>query len=557
MNNNTTDAANLVLAINRNIGAIGATATSTGAVVTVTANTAGTGGNGTTLASGATGYAWTGGTTTGGSDGTTSGTAFKYWTTNAYDTEAQLATDLAASLNANATVTGALTVSANTNQVTFTAKTGGATGNSYAAANGAFSALSGTGNLAGGVDSTVNPNTYPVKYSFSTTTASCSDYVAYPTGFGGSQATIVGYNSLYATTCASPGPVPNIAFAYNTGGTAGLSPIVSLDGTQIAYVESVSNVATLVLLKPSAASGGTVASPVTANLVGLGSYQNCTAPCYTTLTFSGGANDTNSSPYYDYNTAGGDILWVGDDSGKLHEFTDVFNGTPAENLSNWPVTVDSGAILTSPVWESISGNVFVGDSKGKLSRVNATGTPAVTSSVGLSNSSSAGIVDAPLIDEVPATALVYAFVGDSTVNTALVERFATNFASGAAASATSAVSSGSGSSSTAPPLYAGTFDNIHYDIAGGAGGFMWVCGGHSTFTEPELVRISMAAFTTAGVQEDAITTANAAACSPVTEFLGTKPGTSITTLTTAFGTGAVTVTVGSTTGMAVGDLHPN
>jgi hypothetical protein len=50
-------------------------------------------------------------------------------------------------------------------------------------------------------DGQVQPNTYPAKWSFSTTTASCSNgFVVYPTGVGGgaSAAEIVGYTNLYS-----------------------------------------------------------------------------------------------------------------------------------------------------------------------------------------------------------------------------------------------------------------------------------------------------------------------------------------------------------------------
>jgi hypothetical protein len=57
-----------------------------------------------------------------------------------------------------------------------------------------------------------------------------------------------------------------------------------------------------------------------------GSYPACVAPCMTSLALNGN-NDTFSAPFYDYKN---DALYVGDDSGYLHKFTPVFNGTPAE-----------------------------------------------------------------------------------------------------------------------------------------------------------------------------------------------------------------------------------
>ncbi len=102
---------------------------------------------------------------------------------------------------------------------------------------------------------------YPAKYPFSTTTASCSDYVVYPTGAVGSgtQATIMAFNNLYvgtgADSCGSSNPTVYWAYNTGTGAVANLSPTLSLDGTQVAFIQVSSNVASLVILK-MANSGG-------------------------------------------------------------------------------------------------------------------------------------------------------------------------------------------------------------------------------------------------------------------------------------------------------------
>ena len=99
----------------------------------------------------------------------------------------------------------------------------------------------------------------------------------------------------------------------------------------MAFIQSSGTAAQLVLLTPS--TGGTLASPTTPTSVAAGTYNTCTAPCYTT--FNLGASDTFSSPFYDYQ---GYTLYVGDDSGVVHQFTGVFNGNPAATGSPWPVT---------------------------------------------------------------------------------------------------------------------------------------------------------------------------------------------------------------------------
>ena len=62
-------------------------------------------------------------------------------------------------------------------------------------------------------------------------------------------------------------------------------------------------------------------------------------------TNSGNNSAYDSAPYYDI---ADDIIYVGDDGptgspGRLHKFTGVFNGTPAEVATGgWPAIVASG-----------------------------------------------------------------------------------------------------------------------------------------------------------------------------------------------------------------------
>ncbi len=85
-----------------------------------------------------------------------------------------------------------------------------------------------------------------------------------------------------------------------------------------------------------------------------------------------------------------------------------------------------------------------------------------------------GIVDAPLIDSAPATPTVYAFVGDDNSARSGVYQFAANFASGTKGLEENM---GASSGSTSTTVYDGAFDNLHYDIAGGTGGSLYVCAG--------------------------------------------------------------------------------
>jgi hypothetical protein len=108
-------------------------------------------------------------------------------------------------------------------------------------------------------EGSVQPNAYPAKWGASLTTASCSgDYVVYPTGaFGGtSDASIVAYNNIYDGCSGPGGPSPSIYWAYDTGGLISTSPIISEDGSQVAFVQVYTYSASLVLLKGAANSPG-------------------------------------------------------------------------------------------------------------------------------------------------------------------------------------------------------------------------------------------------------------------------------------------------------------
>jgi hypothetical protein len=285
-------ATNITTAINANTtlqgAATGVSATSSGAVVTITARTAGSGGNSyaTSVAS-FPGFAWTDGAMSGGSDGTTSGTTFAYWSVNAQASVAQLAANIASAINQNTTLqsttTGVYAVPSSTTVVV----TGrGVPGTSYGTATASLTGFSwGTGGaFAGGATPTltgaVGAGNYPAKFSFdlSGSTPVCGgtepDFVVYNTAVAGSptQASLVAYDNLYVNNTGT-GPCagvtePSVFWAYNTGGNIQTSPVFWLDGTQMAVVNtptSGSGAASLVVLKwaPSA-----TARTLTANVTG-------------------------------------------------------------------------------------------------------------------------------------------------------------------------------------------------------------------------------------------------------------------------------------------------
>ncbi|SPE25922.1 conserved exported hypothetical protein [Acidobacteriia bacterium SbA2] len=382
-----------------------------------------------------------------------------------------------------------------------------------------------------GASAAARAGQYPAKYTFSTTSANCSDYVVYPTGATGSssQATIVAYSNLYGTSgpngtgCgagASGGAVPEVYWAYNTpvgstAATANLSPVIDFNGTQVAFVETAGSTAYLVLLH-MANSGGSATSPAT--ITSSSSYP-CTAPCYTTFTL--GAADTNSPPFYDYNH---DAIYVGDASGKMHKFSPVFRGTAAEvtGANTWPETVRSGSQLTGPVLDYNSGYIFVADHSGYLNQWSSSGG---TTAVGASNSmSTQGIPDAPVVDSGtnsstnPSWVYVENAYGGSTGNPAYLNIF--NGSSAISGYGTSVALTTTGSTSLT--IYAGAFDNLHTSTTTGN---YYVCAtdvtsgsANTTLYQVALGGTATAVTLTKYAYNQVSSTNTSPTCSPVAEF---------------------------------------
>jgi len=382
-----------------------------------------------------------------------------------------------------------------------------------------------------GPNATVGAGNYPAKFSFDVTTANCGsaaqpDFVVYNTNVAGSstQASIVAYDNLY-TGCG--GTVPTAYWSYNTGGSLVTSVVLSLDGSQIAFIQTAGGTTTanLVLLKWKASTdGATSTTPDPIASIVPGSYPGCTAPCMTTLAFSGGQNDTDSSPFYDYFD---DELYVGDDNGSLHKFQHVFRGgTPAEVSSgSWPVTLASGFVLGSPVYDSGTARVFVGSasngtSGGQLFSVDATTGSIFQTSAQLAKGN--GIVSGPIVDST--AGLVYVFVATDTG--AITCFNGGSPCSGVYQFSVNTISSGGretpvswGAAAPGFPIYLGAFDNSYYSSPN-ATGSLFVCGqigGRALlFKLPIAFGFMSPAPTNFGFLAGAAPTANIP-CSPITE----------------------------------------
>ena len=393
---------------------------------------------------------------------------------------------------------------------------------------------------------------YPAKYSFDVNAnPDCTnDYVVFPTnlaGVTGVQASIIAYNKLYAGAgtpfCGVSNPT--VDFSYNTNfdaagvatiGTVQTSPVLSADGTKIAFMETRAvGGAILHLLKWHAGDGGAISSPAAPALAsvwtadGLTGHCPVTGACMISIVLSGTQADTASSPFYDYQR---DAIYVGDDNGTLHKVINAFGvsgATPSEALTgNWPIMVHKSTMLTSPTLDPVSGNIFTGDSTGYLSYVQeifstagacGTGVPPCLGSTFIGSPSTHVLTDAPIVDS--STGKVFVFYGNYGGNPSILQSDIT-----VSTSVIASLGTGAGHH-----MHAGSFDNS-YIMGNGSAGFLYTCGS-STNSTPTIQRIG---FTNSGrvpaspfanptgtmnAAVDAVTLAVATAsaeCSPVTEL---------------------------------------
>jgi hypothetical protein len=381
--------------------------------------------------------------------------------------------------------------------------------------------------LAGGK---AGAGVYPAKFTFDiNATPNCTnDYVAFTTSLAGSstQPSIIAFDELYSTQgsagglCSQNGP--SVKWAYNTGtGTVLTSPVLSGDGTRIAYVETAAGGATLHILKwkpgATATVQGTLNAPVAPDTT-LAAGQawnatNCPAAnsCVVNIAFSGATPDSKSSPFYNYGT---DELYVGDDKGNVHKFTGVFNGTPAEAGTPWPVATGNKNILSSPVFDSGTSKVFVGDSGGFLYSISSTGAVIPSNRIAFRS----GFVDGPIVDSSAATIYIFGSADTNATGTnAAVWQFSTGFATG---NSGSEIQVGAGIAASGAIFFDGTFDNIYFTSANSASptGNLYVCGNPGGNATLYRIPITANVMGTPSAMATAMSTVGTT-CSPATEIL--------------------------------------
>jgi hypothetical protein len=404
----------------------------------------------------------------------------------------------------------------------------------------------------------VAPNMFPAKYSFDiNATPSCtSDYVVFGLNVAGAtpgQANLVGVTNLYSGS--NPrlcGANPTVNWAYN-GSTAGgavlTSPVISLDGLRIAYVESAAATTVFHVLTWRAGQGTAATTAVTPTLNGActGTVANPTSSCLKSVTLSATASDTLSSPWIDYQT---DKAFVGTNDGKIYRISCVFNCALNSNPTvDWtytlPVAGTGGATAqpNGPVYDYPSGRLFVGDQLGELWVINAsggsptlnagpvmiggggctttnppgrTGTPAPCTASG----GSYGITDSIIMDSSGASQRIFAFSGnDGTAGASAVVAQTRMDLTGLVRNH---IGLGSvGNATTNVDIHNGAFDNNYFGATPSAGE-LFVCGTGPGDTNPYHYWIG---FTNYPVMNSTPTgsiarnpTAAGLACAPFTEI---------------------------------------
>jgi hypothetical protein len=393
---------------------------------------------------------------------------------------------------------------------------------------------------------------YPAKFNFNTaSTPDCTnDFVVFPTnitGVSGGKASIVAFNKLYTNTTGTGfctiATGPAVYWSYNTNlnatggkttGTIATSPILSTDGTKVAFVENDGGAgAILHLLKWKAGDGGAIGTAVNPTTTTAWTSCPATGACMISITFANAGVDTGSSPFYDYTH---DALYVGDDASALHKFVNVFGitgATPSEAASPWPLDVDAAFALNSPILDGGSGNIFVDDLNGTLSYVRETfstvgtcktGSPPCIGSTTVVPSQIHSLIDAPIVDSSTQKVFVFYANYDGT-NMAVVQ-------SDTALSAK--VAATIGSKLNQRHVHAGAFDNTYLAGTGNAGR-LYICGGSGSGL-PTLMRIGFNntattfpnATGTMNTAVDAtptlqvVNTLAATDCGPLTEFFNTN-----------------------------------
>lgn len=366
----------------------------------------------------------------------------------------------------------------------------------------------------------------PAKYSFNPSQApTCSDFVVYTiaaSGNPGTQANLIGLTNLYTNAagtgfCAGTGPTFLFSYAIGTG-LSDLSPVLSLDGTKVAWLETRGG-NTAYLHVTTWATGTGQGTNATTGSVAVNGASSDIAISYTNLAVTGCTSKLSSNGdsdlYVDYTT---DTGFVSSDNGNLYHISGIFKGTPTFDFCiavNNAVTANA---MSGTVYDQLLKEVFISDSKTLYGYTVGASSYTLAGSYVYGNGSPNDVGPGPMLDTF--NGFVYMFTThDKNDDTSMVQ-FPVALTAG------SAVFVPLGPASTNDYLFFGAFDNNYY-VHGptNANATIYSCGTDSTTkTAQDLFAISFLstglANTTPAMSANKNVNpgGNAGLCSPITEF---------------------------------------
>lgn len=349
----------------------------------------------------------------------------------------------------------------------------------------------------------VHEGVSPAKFTYQVTSPSCTkDFVVFPIDVSpnsSNQANIVAFNQLYkGPDSSSPGICgtgvgdPEVYWAYAVGdGPIISSPVPSLGGTKIAFVEASKGGAVFHVLRFTAETGASVGSPaaIDTTISSDGGRDPLTCPadtsksCDVAIHYSTSTN-THSFPYVDY---ANNVAWVGDDSGRLYRIRNVFTA-PEYDPSIDSVLLSEGKKMTSPVYDSSAGRVIVSDGT-LLYSVAPDDTDPLTNPVWTRNSfnpSVGNMTDGPILDIRPQDSRTLVWLFGSAPAIGQVKYNTPTFAFQTAYVTRSLGAAGG------PVIRAGTLTAGIFSPTWGGQGFVLACGNDgSTQHLPEMYRFDV------------------------------------------------------------------
>lgn len=351
------------------------------------------------------------------------------------------------------------------------------------------------------------PEVYPAMWGASFTETSCTDdFVVFPIRASvadSSQANIVAFNNLYDDCLEGP-QEPTTMWAYYVGnGPVRTSPVLSLDGTEVAFVENRNQGASawFHVLKWHRGQGG---SPTNAVKPGENSWVR-------SLRYADSGN-RRSSPFVDY---WNNIAFVGANDGVLYAIGPVFGRSSDEPLQVLgSVLVNAKRYLTSPVMDPNTNHIFISDGSTLYSY------PVTFSSDGsvrfgdgyslpVATADSEAIQDSALVDIDRQRVFWFARRSESLGGGARV--IETDYALTSSNSKSAQIGQASD-----PVIRAGAFDDEHY-TSNGQKGQLHVCGKASDSNQPQLYTFGFSQGSWSLRYTNTIAT-QPAECSPLTTF---------------------------------------